>query len=168
MIASDTLQEFRKYRERMTKRILNAGNLGMKRFFAIDSRAYEKGALDTWTQKLLGLVAFIVLRCKDCITYHVICCSQEGVKEEEFFEALNIALVVDGSITIPALASSSRDIRSVQKHSVEAAESETLHQNMGRAGFEPATFRLSAECSSQAELPAPSTKFNYYKLLDGF
>jgi AhpD family alkylhydroperoxidase len=103
VIALDTLQEFRKYCERMNKRILNAGNLGMKRFFALDSRAYEKGALDTKTKELLGLVASTVLRCNDCITYHVIRCSQEGVKDDEFFEALNIALVVGGSITIPHL-----------------------------------------------------------------
>jgi len=85
----------------MNKRILSAGNLGIKRFFALDSRAYEKGALDTKTKELLGLVASTVLRCNDCITYHVIRCVQEGVSDLEFFEALNVALVVGGSITIP-------------------------------------------------------------------
>ncbi|MEM2105741.1 MAG: carboxymuconolactone decarboxylase family protein [Candidatus Bathyarchaeia archaeon] len=87
----------------MNKRILSVGNLGIKRFFALDSRVYEKGALDVKTKELLGLVASTVLRCNDCITYHVIRCVQEGVSEEEFFEALNIALVVGGSITIPHL-----------------------------------------------------------------
>jgi len=85
----------------MNKRILSAGNLGIKRFFALDSRAYVKGALDTKTKELLGLVASTVLRCNDCIIYHVIRCVQEGVSDVEFFEALNIALVVGGSITIP-------------------------------------------------------------------
>jgi len=85
----------------MNERILSAGNLGIKRFFALDSRAYEKGALDVKTKELLGLVASTVLRCSDCITYHVIRCAQEGVSDEEFFEALNVALVVGGSITIP-------------------------------------------------------------------
>jgi AhpD family alkylhydroperoxidase len=85
----------------MNGRILSAGNLGIKRFFALDSRAYEKGALDVKTKELLGLVASTVLRCNDCITYHVIRCVQEGVSDEEFFEALNVALVVGGSITIP-------------------------------------------------------------------
>ncbi|MBX5328946.1 MAG: carboxymuconolactone decarboxylase family protein [Candidatus Bathyarchaeota archaeon] len=99
----DELEEFRRYRERMNKRILSVGNLGIKRFFALDSRVYEKGALDVKTKELLGLVASTVLRCNDCITYHVIRCVQEGVSEEEFFEALNIALVVGGSITIPHL-----------------------------------------------------------------
>jgi AhpD family alkylhydroperoxidase len=99
----DELEEFRRYRERMNARILEAGNLGIKRFFALDGRAYEKGALDVKTKELLGLVASTVLRCNDCITYHTIRCIQEGVSEEEFFEALNVALVVGGSITIPHL-----------------------------------------------------------------
>jgi AhpD family alkylhydroperoxidase len=100
-ITLDELEEFRRYRERMNARILSANNLGMKRFFALDSRAYEKGALDVKTKELLGLVASTVLRCNDCITYHVIRCVQEGVSDREFFEALNIGLVVGGSITIP-------------------------------------------------------------------
>lgn len=85
----------------MNERILSADNLGIKRFFALDSRAYEKGALDVKTKELLGLAASTVLRCNDCITYHVIRCVQEGVSDEELFEALNVALVVGGSITIP-------------------------------------------------------------------
>jgi len=97
----DELEEFRRYRERMNTRILSAGNLGIKRFFALDSRAYGKNALDTKTKELLGLVASTVLRCNDCITYHIIRCVQEGVSDAELFEALNIALVVGGSITIP-------------------------------------------------------------------
>ena len=85
----------------MNKCILSAGNLGIKRFFALDNRAYEKDALDTKTKELLGLVASTVLRCNDCITHHVIRCVQEGVSDSEFFEALNVALIVGGSITIP-------------------------------------------------------------------
>lgn len=99
----DTLEEFRRYRERMNKRILSTDNLGIKRFFALDSRAYEEGALSVKTKELLGLVASTALRCNDCITYHIIRCVQEGVTDDEFFEALNIALVVGGSITIPHL-----------------------------------------------------------------
>lgn len=97
----DELEEFKRYRERMNKRILSANNLGIKRFFALDSRAYEKGALNMKTKELLGLVASTVLRCDDCIAYHVIRCVQEGVSNQEFFEALNVALIVGGSITIP-------------------------------------------------------------------
>ena len=100
-IKLDELEEFRRYRERMNARILSVNNLGIKRFFALDSRAYEKGVLDVKTKELLGLVASTVLRCNDCITYHVIRCVQEGVSDREFLEAINIALVVGGSITIP-------------------------------------------------------------------
>jgi len=87
----------------MNKRILAADNLNIKRFFALDTRAYEKGALGVKTKELMGLVASTVLRCNDCITYHVIRCVQEGASDAEFFEALNVALVVGGSITIPHL-----------------------------------------------------------------
>lgn len=97
----DSVDEFKIYRERMNSRILSGGNLGIKRFFALDNQAYEKGALDVRTKELLGLVASMVLRCNDCITYHVIRCVQEGVSDEQLFEALNIALIVGGSITIP-------------------------------------------------------------------
>lgn len=97
------LEEFRRYREMMNERILSAGNLGIKRFFALDSRAYEEGVLDVKTKEMIGLVASTVLRCNDCITYHTIRCVQEGVSDEELFEALNVALVVGGSITIPHL-----------------------------------------------------------------
>jgi len=99
----DVLEEFQRYRERMNKRILAADNLNIKRFFALDTRAYDKGALDVKTKELMGLVASTVLRCNDCITYHVIRCVQEDVSDAEFFEALNVALVVGGSITIPHL-----------------------------------------------------------------
>jgi len=102
-VVLDILEEFRRYRERMNARILTSGGLGIKRFFALDSRAYEKGALDVKTKELMGLVASTVLRCNDCITYHVIRCVQEGVSDAEFFEALNVALIVGGSITIPHL-----------------------------------------------------------------
>jgi len=97
----DMVEEFRRYRERMNKRILSAGNLGIKRFFALDARAYEEGVLPVKIKELLGLVASTILRCNDCITYHVIRCVQEGVSDGEFFEALNVALIVGGSITVP-------------------------------------------------------------------
>lgn len=95
------LEEFRRYREKMNERILSSGNLGIKRFFALDCRAYEKGVLDVKTKEMLGLVASTVLRCNDCITYHVVRCVQEGVSDKMLLEALNVALIVGGSITIP-------------------------------------------------------------------
>jgi AhpD family alkylhydroperoxidase len=100
---SDRLEEFRRFRERMNERILEAGNLEIKRFFALDSRAYDPGALDSKTKELLGLVASLVLRCDDCVTYHLVRCKEEGVTDPEFLEALNVGLVVGGSIVIPHL-----------------------------------------------------------------
>lgn len=103
MNESDRLNDFRVFRERMNARILEAGNLDIKRFFALDSRAYEPGALPVKTKELLGLVASLVLRCDDCITYHIIRCREEGTTRDEFFEAFNVGLVLGGSITIPHL-----------------------------------------------------------------
>ncbi len=100
---ADKLEEFKKYREKMNERILTSGNVQIKRFFALDTRAYEEGALSVKVKELLGLVASTVLRCNDCITYHVINAVKEDVNTEEFFEAMNVALVVGGSIIIPHL-----------------------------------------------------------------
>jgi len=99
----DTLEEFNKYRDRMNQKILASGNIQVQRFFNLDARAYEPGALSAKIKELLGLVASIVLRCDDCVTYHVIRCVEEGVTDSEFFEAVNVAMVVGGSITIPHL-----------------------------------------------------------------
>lgn len=97
----DSVEEFKRYRERLNNRIVSGGNLRIKQFFALDSRAFEKGVLEAKIKELMGLVASTVLRCNDCITYHVIRCVEEGVTDKEFFEAFNVALVVGGSITIP-------------------------------------------------------------------
>jgi AhpD family alkylhydroperoxidase len=95
------LKAFNDYRKKMNDRILSSGNLEIKRFWALDSRVYEAGALDERTKELLGLATSMVLRCEDCVDYHVIRCVQLGVTDEELLEALNVALVVGGSITIP-------------------------------------------------------------------
>ena len=100
---SERLKEFREFREKMNARIHESGNLEIKRFFALDSRAYENGALPVKTKELLGLVASLVLRCDDCVTYHIVRCQEEGVSREELFDTFNVALVVVGSITIPHL-----------------------------------------------------------------
>lgn len=100
---SDRLGEFRNFRERMNERILEQGNLEIRRFFALDSRVYEEGALPVKTKELLGLAASLVLRCDDCVSYHVIGCREAGATDEEIFETLSIGLVVGGSITIPHL-----------------------------------------------------------------
>lgn len=103
MADENRLEEFRRFRERMNERILEAGNLEIKRFFALDTRTYEPGALDAKTKELLGLVASMVLRCDDCGTYHMVRCKEEGVSDEEFFETFSVGLVVGGSIVIPHL-----------------------------------------------------------------
>jgi AhpD family alkylhydroperoxidase len=98
-----SLKEFREFRERMNQRILDADNLDIRRFFALDSRAYEEGALPTRTKELLGLVASLVLRCDDCVSYHLVRCAEEGVSEAEVMETMAVGLVVGGSIVIPHL-----------------------------------------------------------------
>ena len=95
------LQEFNEFRKRMNEAILGCGHLGLKRFWALDSRAYEPNHLDEKTLELLGLATSMVLRCDDCVTYHVVRCKQLGFTDEELHDALNVALVVGGSITIP-------------------------------------------------------------------
>ncbi len=100
---SDSLKEFRKFRERMNAEILGENNLVINRFFALDTRTYEAGALDVKTKELLGLVASLVLRCDDCVTYHLARCREEGISRQEMFETLSVGLVVGGSIVIPHL-----------------------------------------------------------------
>lgn len=100
---TDDLEAFRAFRERMNERILEEDNLDIRRFFALDDRAYRDGALPSRTKDLLGLVASLVLRCDDCITYHLVRCREEGWSREELFEAFSVALVVGGSIVVPHL-----------------------------------------------------------------
>jgi len=97
------LAEFDHFRAKMNEAIFAADNLVINRFFNLDTRTYEDGALPSKAKELLGLVASMVLRCDDCITYHVQQCHEEGVTKEEFFGAFSVALVVGGSIVIPHL-----------------------------------------------------------------
>ena len=98
------LDRFDAYRARMNARILEEGDhLGIKRFFNLDTAAYRDGALDGRTKELLGLVASAVLRCNDCIDYHLEQCAAAGYTDAELEDALNVALVVGGSIVIPHL-----------------------------------------------------------------
>ena len=98
---SDRIAAFEAYRARMNEKILGSGHLGIKRFFNLDTACYKDGALDARTKELLGLVASCVLRCNDCIDYHLIQCVELGYTDEELHEALNVAVVVGGSIFIP-------------------------------------------------------------------
>lgn len=95
--------EFTRFRQAMNKKILEQGNLGIQRFFALDGQAYRPGALDAKTKELLGLAASLVLRCDDCVTYHLIQAEENGASRDEIFETFHIALVVGGSIVIPHL-----------------------------------------------------------------
>ena len=98
-----SLAEFDEFRSRMNDIILNAGNLTINRFFALDHRCYEPGVLGSKTKEMLGLVASLVLRCDDCITYHVARCHEGGTTREEFLEIFSVGLIVGGSIVIPHL-----------------------------------------------------------------
>ncbi len=97
------LDEFQSYRSQMNARIAEIDHLGIKRFFNLDTNAYHDGALPGKTKELLGLVASMVLRCNDCIDYHVIQCIDAGWTDAELFDAFNVALIVGGSIVVPHL-----------------------------------------------------------------
>lgn len=95
------VEEFNAYRAKMNEKILDQNNLVLKRFFNLDTKAYQDGALDKKTKELLGLVASMVLRCDDCIAYHLGKCYHLGVTKEQVFEVFSIANLVGGSICIP-------------------------------------------------------------------
>ncbi|MDD2423540.1 MAG: carboxymuconolactone decarboxylase family protein [Candidatus Cloacimonetes bacterium] len=97
------VKEFRSERTRLSKLTLDKANLNIKRFFALDHAAYEDGEIPPKYKEMMGLVASMVLRCDDCICYHLDQCQAAGVNETELNEAMNIALVVGGSIVIPHL-----------------------------------------------------------------
>ena len=101
--SQDRVKAFTEFRQRMNQRILAEPNQVVRRFFALDTQTYQAGALDVKTKELLGLVASLVLRCDDCISYHVAQCKDAGVNREEFFETFSVGLVVGGSIVIPHL-----------------------------------------------------------------
>ena len=105
------LQQFREKRAVQNEKVMDLDHLGIKRFFNMDSNTYREGALDTKTKELLGLVASSVLRCNDCIDYHLEQCAKTGSSKGEIVDALNVALIVGGSIVIPHL-----------RHAVETIE----------------------------------------------
>lgn len=98
-----TISSFKAYRAEMNDKILNSGFKDFKKFFALDNKAYIEGALPAKMKELMGLVASMVLRCNDCILYHIDRSIEEGATREELLEAFNIALIVGGSIVIPHL-----------------------------------------------------------------
>lgn len=95
------IEQFNGYREKMNDRIMETANTNIKRFFALDTTSYAEGALDVKTKEMLGLVASMVLRCDDCIKYHLGKCHDAGVNSDEMNEIFMIANLVGGSIVIP-------------------------------------------------------------------
>jgi len=98
---NDLIKNFREYRERMNKKILEADNKVIKRIYSIDTLAYQKGALSVPVKEMLGLATSLVLRCDDCVKYHLEKCHEEGITTEEIYEVFAIANLVGGSIVIP-------------------------------------------------------------------
>ena len=93
--------QFNEYRARMNERILSADNKVVKRIFNVDTNAYAEGALPVKTKELMGLVASLVLRCDDCVRYHLLKCKENNVSQEELFEVFGIATLVGGPMVVP-------------------------------------------------------------------
>lgn len=98
---SNKVQEYRESRERLNQSIADRKHKGINRFFRLDTAAYEDGALDPRTKEIAGLSASMVLRCDDCITYHLLRCKELGMSDDEIMDVFNVGLVVGGSIVIP-------------------------------------------------------------------
>jgi AhpD family alkylhydroperoxidase len=100
---SNPLDEFNAYRKKMNDKLLSEDNKVIKRIFNLDTNTFKKGHLSVKTKELMGLVASTVLRCDDCIKYHLETCFKEGVSKEEIMETLSIATLIGGTIVIPHL-----------------------------------------------------------------
>ena len=98
---NNAVSEFNEYRAKMNEKILNSDNLVLKRLFNLDTQTYSAGALDVKTKEMLGLVASLVLRCDDCVKYHLEKCYQQNTSTDELFEILAVANIVGGTIVIP-------------------------------------------------------------------
>jgi len=102
-MGKNRIKEFQENRENLNQIVMKYAGTNTKRFYNIDWQAYEAGALPVKTKELLGLVSSLVLRCDDCVMYHLIRCFEQGVTDAELEDALSIGLIVGGSITIPHL-----------------------------------------------------------------
>ncbi len=98
---SEMINEFREYREKMNERLLAADNKVIKRIFNLDTNTYRDGALPSSVKEMLGLVASMVLRCDDCVRYHLEQCHKLGIRKAEILEIFAIANLVGGTIVIP-------------------------------------------------------------------
>lgn len=97
----ELVKNFREYRSKMNEKILSADNQVMKRIYNLDTKTYQDGALNAKTKEMLGLVSSMVLRCDDCVKYHLEKCHEQGVTTEELFEIFSVANLVGGTIVIP-------------------------------------------------------------------
>ncbi len=102
-MSENRIEKFQKDREHLNEVVMKYAGLSIKRFYNLDTQVYKDGALPAKIKEMLGLVASLVLRCDDCITYHIIRCHEEGVSDAELEEVLSVGLIVGGSITIPHL-----------------------------------------------------------------
>lgn len=125
--SDDRVKEFTEFRQRMNRRILDEPNQVVRRFFALDTQTYQAGALDVKTKELCGLVASMVLRCDDCISYHVAQCRDAGVTRAELFDVFSVALVVGGSIVIPHLR---RAVDFLDRLELGAADAPAAHDHV--------------------------------------
>ena len=98
---SEMINEFREYREKMNKKLLDTNNKVLKRIINLDTNTYMDGALSSKTKEMLGLVSSMVLRCDDCIRYHLDQCYEQGITNEEMYEIFSVANLVGGTIVIP-------------------------------------------------------------------
>jgi AhpD family alkylhydroperoxidase len=113
---SNPIEEFNAYRSKMNDVIIEDNNKVIKRIFNLDTNAYTPGKLDKKTKELLGLVASTVLRCDDCVKYHLEASHKEGLTKEEVIEALSIATLVGGTIVIPHLRRAYEYWDEIEKH----------------------------------------------------
>ncbi len=115
MKTNRTVQSYKTERAELDKLVMKHASLKIKKFYSLDAQAYLDGALPKKTKEMLGLVASFVLRCDDCVTYHLTRCYDEGVTDQELEELLNIGLVVGGSITIPHLRQAFKAWRQIRQ-----------------------------------------------------
>lgn len=113
-----SINEFNDYRDCMNEIILDEAPLDVKRFFSLDNQIYNDGALTAMAKDLIGLSCSLVLRCDDCVTYHLHKCVDLGVKDEEIWEAMSVALIVGGSITIPHLRKAVERLKELRSTSI--------------------------------------------------
>lgn len=97
------IERFKEERDKGNELVMRYAGLEIKRYYSLDSQAYREGALPAKTKELIGLMTSFVMRCDDCVKYHLLRCREEGLTDEELVEAMTIGLVVGGSITVPQL-----------------------------------------------------------------